>query len=204
MIARNSWCFNAFREALGKGDQCHKEELKDRVACQGDEGHVGFIQIIDRELPFCFLCFSGMILSSPVATMIVVAARNSQSFKYSHRLLARGSQCHRHDFKHRVVMPRRRQERWLYSDSTGRGNFFCFRGSITMLSRHGVCSGCKEYTGISIHPEGFGQGYSSGTAATSNTDWACQGDERNVSCTQIVATELATFCSLLFAARFSC
>ena len=37
--------------------QCHKEELKDRVACQGDEGHVGFIQIIDRELPvfFCLL-----------------------------------------------------------------------------------------------------------------------------------------------------
>ena len=58
--------------------QCHKEELKDRVACQGDEGHVGFIHIIDRELPAFFLCFSGMILSSPVVTMIAVAARNSQ------------------------------------------------------------------------------------------------------------------------------
>ena len=62
-----------------------------------------------------------------------------------------------------------------------------------MFSRQGVCSGCKEYTGISIHPEGFGQGYSSGTAATSNTDWACQGDERNVGCIQIVETEPSTF-----------
>ena len=137
-----------------------------------------------------------MILSLPVATMIAVAAGNSQSSKYSHRLLARGSQCHRHDFKHRVGMPRRRQERWLYSDSTGRSNvfFFFFRCSITMFSRQGVCSGCKEYTGISIHPEGFGQGSYSGTAAISNTDWACQGDERNVGCTQIVETELSTFC----------
>ena len=63
-----------------------------------------------------------------------------------------------------------------------------------MFSRQGVCSRCKEYTGISIHPEGFGQGYSSGTGATSNTDWACQGYERNVGCTQIVKTELSTFC----------
>ena len=58
--------------------QCHKEDLKDGVACQGDEGHVGFIQIMDRELSAFFLCFSGRIRSSSVATMIDVAARNSQ------------------------------------------------------------------------------------------------------------------------------
>jgi hypothetical protein len=58
-----------------------------------------------------------------------------------------------------------------------------------MFSRQGVCSGCKEHTGISIHPVGFGQENSSGTGATSNTDWACQGDERNVGCIQIVEPE---------------
>jgi hypothetical protein len=71
-----------------------------RLYSDNRQGSIGF-----------FLCFSGGILSSPVAAMIAVAATDSQEFTYSHRLLARGSQCHRHDFKHRVGMPRRRQER---------------------------------------------------------------------------------------------
>ena len=80
---------------------------------------------------------------------------------------------------------------------------FALRCVITMFSRHGVCGGCREYTFISIHPQGFGQGDSNGTGATSNTGWECQADERNVGCILIVERELPVFL-LLFAARFSC
>ena len=104
--------FSAPREALGKGVPVPQGRIERQSGVPRDEGDVGFIRIVEREsYRLLFHCFFCMILSSLTPTMASVATRNSQEFRYSHRLLARRSQCHGRDFKHRVGVPRGRQER---------------------------------------------------------------------------------------------
>ena len=50
---------------------------------------------------------------------------------------------------------------------------------------------------------GFWQGDPSATGTTSSTEWACQGDDRNVGFTQIVQGEVTAF-SLFFAVVLPC
>ena len=55
--------FTASRRAFWEREsQCHKEELIDRVACQSDDGKVGFIQITNGELSMFPLAFCGRII----------------------------------------------------------------------------------------------------------------------------------------------
>ena len=57
------WFTASRRVCWGKREShCHREELIDRVACQSDDGKVGFIQITDGELLMFPLAFCGRIL----------------------------------------------------------------------------------------------------------------------------------------------